>query len=64
VTLKVFNLIGREINTLIDREEVPGYKTARWDGEDDDNSIVPSGVYIYQIKAEDFVKCKKLILLK
>ncbi|MFH1942858.1 MAG: T9SS type A sorting domain-containing protein [bacterium] len=64
VTLKVFDMLGREIKTLVDMEEGPGYKTAQWDGRDADNSIVPSGVYIYQIRAKDFVQSKKLTVVK
>ena len=64
VTIKVFNMLGKEIKTLVDREEEPRDNTVRWDGKDNNNSTVPSGVYIYRIRAGDFVKSKKLILLR
>ena len=59
VTLKVFDLLGREVSTLVDKELGPGEYTIVFDAED-----LPSGVYFYRIEAEEFVRTKKLILLK
>ena len=61
VTLKIFNTIGEEVVTLVNNE----YQNA---GEHSSiffvNSTLPSGVYLYQLKAGSFVETKKMLLLK
>lgn len=64
VTLKVYNIIGQEIVTLVHKNQHAGNYTLTWNGLDRHNRIVPAGVYIYQIVAGDFVQSKKMILLK
>ena len=59
VSLKVFDLLGREIATLVDGKNEPGQHSVSW------NAInVPSGVYFYRMVAGDFVQTKKMILMK
>ncbi len=58
VTLKIFDLLGREIATLVSEELNPGYYRSVW------RANVPSGVYFYRIQAGDFSQTKRLILLK
>ena len=58
VTLKIYDLLGRELTTLIAQELSPGYYQAVW------RANVPSGVYVYRIQAGDFVQSKKMLLLK
>ena len=59
VTVKVYDLLGREIATLVNEERVAGSYSVRWDG-----SSFPSGVYFYRLKAAAFSDTKKLLLLK
>ena len=59
VALKVFNLLGQKVATLVDGVQEPGYKSVRWDA-----SGVPSGMYYYRLQAEKFVDVKKLLLVK
>lgn len=59
VKLKVYNLLGEEITTLVDKEQKPGFYEIRFDG-----SLLPSGIYIYNLKSDDFNKSKKMILIK
>lgn len=59
VTLKIYDILGREISTLINEEKQPGNYKETFDG-----SNLSSGVYYYQMKAGKFVETKKLILLK
>lgn len=59
VTLKVYNLMGQEVSTLVDRVEEPGYKSVQWDANG-----VASGMYFCRLQAGSFVNVKKLILLK
>ncbi len=59
VSLKVFNLLGQEMMTLVNVSQTPGrYKLQA------DFSRLPSGVYIYRLDADNVSKTKKLILLK
>jgi hypothetical protein len=59
VTLKVFDILGREVATLVNGVEEPGYKTVRWDAGN-----VASGVYFYRLQSGSFVGTKKLLLLR
>ena len=59
VSLKVFDILGREIKTLVNRQELPGAYKVLFDG-----SGIASGVYFYRIQAGEFVATKKFILLK
>lgn len=64
VTLRVFNVLGEEVTTLVNREEEAGIHTIRWDA-----SNLPSGVYYYRIAAgnhdrQAFTETKKLLLAR
>lgn len=59
VTLKVFDLLGREIATLVDGTMNAGYRSVQWNA-----SNLTSGVYFCQLKAGPFVQTKKLLLMK
>ena len=59
VSLKVFDVLGREVATLVNEMRSPGTYTARWDA-----SSFPSGVYFCRLSAHDYVETKKMALLK
>ena len=59
VVLKVYDVLGNEITTLVNEEKPVGYYETNWNA-----SNLPSGVYFYQLKAGDFVQTRKMILLK
>ncbi len=59
VTLKVFNLLGQEIATLVDAVQSPQRYHVSFDG-----STLASGVYLYTIQANDFYATRKMVLLK
>ncbi|MFH2048770.1 MAG: T9SS type A sorting domain-containing protein, partial [bacterium] len=58
-TLKVYNILGQEVETLIDEDTPAGRYVAEWDA-----SQYSSGVYFYKINAGDFVDTKKMVLVK
>ena len=64
ISLKIYNLMGQEITTLVDEEKEAGYFKAIWDGRDFGGRKVASGIYVYQIRAGDFVASRKLIMMK
>jgi hypothetical protein len=59
VTLRVFDVSGSEVATLVNAIEEPGYKSVRWDAVN-----LTSGVYFYTLQADNFVASRKLLLLK
>ena len=59
VTLKVYDVLGNEVATLVNEQKPAGSYTIEFDG-----SNLASGIYFYQLKAGDFNATKKLILLK
>jgi C1A family cysteine protease len=64
VTFKIFNVLGHEIKTLIDKELEAGFHSIIWDGNIQNGSIAPSGIYFYKIKAGSFNKTRRLILTR
>lgn len=59
VTIKVYDLIGREVVTLVNEYKQAGYYSTEFDG-----SNLASGVYIYRLKTSSFSDSKKIVLLK
>jgi len=64
VELKVFNILGQAVKTLVNQEQAAGYYQVVWDGKDQTGQPVSTGIYLYQIKAGDFVETKKMQLIK
>ncbi len=64
VTLTIYNTLGQEIRTLIDRELQAGSHQATWDGKDNSGNKVGTGIYLYQMRAGQFWAVKKMILLQ
>lgn len=59
VMLKIYDILGREVATLVNEQKDPGSYSVNFDA-----SRLASGVYIYQIRANDYVNSKKMLLLK
>ena len=65
VKLVIYDLIGHQVRTLIDGDIYnAGFHAVHWNGLDNNGQKVPSGMYIYRIKAGDFMADKKMLLLK
>ena len=58
VTLKIFNMLGQEVASLVNERKQAGYYQVTW------NANAPSGLYFYRLQAGDYVETKKAILLK
>ena len=64
VELKIFDLHGKLINTLVNGNQLAGNKNIVWDGKDDKGSLVRPGVFFSVLRIGDELSYNKLILLK
>jgi len=65
VSLQIFNILGQEVRTLISENMEAGLHQIQWDGRNDSNIRVPSGIYFYKLKAKDaYSQTRKMLLLK
>ncbi|MBI4550679.1 MAG: fibronectin type III domain-containing protein, partial [Candidatus Latescibacteria bacterium] len=64
VTLRVYNLLGQEVAVLVDARQEPGYYTVRWDGRNRAGVSVASGLYFYRLRAGEFTRTKKMMLVR
>ncbi len=64
VTLKVYDLLGQEITTLVDEIQPAGFRQIEWKGKNQSGSQVATGMYIYRMNAGNFVESHKMILSK
>ena len=64
ISLTIHDLLGREIKTLVSEDQPSGNYTVSWNGRDESGNIVPSGIYLYSLKAGSFTESKKMILMK
>ena len=64
VSLKIFDVMGREVVSLINEVQKPGRRFVLWDATNNLGQSVSAGMYIYTIQAGEFRKTKKMVLLK
>jgi hypothetical protein len=64
VRLEIYSIYGQLVRQVYRGAAQPGYHTQAWDGRDDHGKPVSSGVYIYRLRAGEFVANKRLLLLK
>lgn len=64
VSLKIYDIAGQLIKSLVDKKLSSGYYTFYWDGTDEMGMMVSSGTYFYQLKTERFKSTRKMVLLQ
>jgi hypothetical protein len=64
VKLVIYDILGREVTTLVNGVQDAGYKSITWHGTDAFGKNVGAGMYFYLIQAGDFRLVKKMVLLK
>jgi len=64
VSIKIFDVAGREVKTIVSEDMPAGSYQAGWDGSNNAGIRVASGVYIYRIRTNAYTSSKKMILLK
>ncbi len=63
-TIKIYNILGRLVRTLVDEPKTPGNYEVNWDGKDEKGKEVSSGIYFYRLDTENYQKTKKMTLVK
>lgn len=64
VSVKVFDILGKEITTLVDQELSPGNHTIDWEAKDSNNKLLSAGVYLIRFTAGKYTHTVKAVLLK
>jgi hypothetical protein len=64
VKIEIFNILGQNVNTLVDEDMKAGSFAVDWNGKDQRGVEVSSGIYFYRIMAGDFSSVKRMVLLK
>ncbi|MEW6685369.1 MAG: FlgD immunoglobulin-like domain containing protein [Candidatus Edwardsbacteria bacterium] len=63
-TLKIYNIAGQLVKTLVNEPQEPGYYAVRWNGKNESGNSVASGVYFYRLSAGDFTATKRMIVIR
>ena len=64
VNITIYDMLGRQVKTLVNRTQDAGYRSVIWDATNDYGKPVSAGIYLYQIQAGEYIQTKKMVLLK
>ncbi len=64
VSLKIYNVLGQEIRTLVNGTQSAGLQAVQWDGKDNHGQAVSSGVYFYRLETSSFTKTMKMMMMR
>ena len=64
VELRILNMLGKEVRTLVNEIQSPGRYEVQWDGRDNRGQQVAGGVYLYRLRAGGIVQTRKMVLFK
>ncbi|MDD4052310.1 MAG: FlgD immunoglobulin-like domain containing protein, partial [candidate division Zixibacteria bacterium] len=64
VKIRIYNILGQVVTTLVDEYKTPGEYAVVWDGNDADGRPVASGMYFCQMRAGQYMSSKKMLMLK
>ena len=64
VNLEIFNMKGQKVKKLVNEQLPAGQYSAIWNGTDENNKPVSSGVYLYKLKSSKYTSTKKMILIE
>jgi hypothetical protein len=64
LTLKIYDVTGKLVQTLVDQERPPGMHLEKWNGKDENGKRVSSGVYFYRLSTNQFTSSRKVLFLK
>jgi flagellar hook assembly protein FlgD len=64
VNITIYDMMGRQVKTLVNGSQTAGYRIIQWNATNDRNEPVSAGLYLYTIQAGKFRQTKKMVLLK
>jgi len=64
VNITIYDMMGRQVKTLLNSSQTAGYMTIQWDATNNYGKPVSAGIYLYQIQAGEYIRTKKMVLLK
>jgi len=64
VRLDVFDILGRVVTTLLDKEQSAGTYNVIWNGRDRSGNVVSTGIYFYRFKTNEYAETKKMLFVK
>lgn len=64
VELTIYNSLGEEVNTLVNKEQTVGKYTINWSGQNSHGELVPGGIYFYTLRTKKFTQTKKMLFLR
>ena len=64
VKIDIFDILGDHVKTVLNEKQAPGYKMIVWDGTNDRNKTVPTGIYYYTVSTNRFSQINKVVLIK
>ena len=62
--LKIYNVLGQDIKTLVDEIQIPGHYSVEWDGTDKFGNHTASGMYFYRLTRGNDAESRKMVFLK
>jgi hypothetical protein len=64
VNIAIYDMLGRQVKTLINQTQDAGYKSVQWNATNDVGTPISSGLYLYMVQAGEYISTKKMVLLK
>jgi flagellar hook assembly protein FlgD len=64
VNIKIYDVLGREITTLLSGQQPAGSMLVKWDGRDAHGLTAPTGIYFVRMSADEFTTTRKIMLMK
>jgi hypothetical protein len=64
VKIIIYDMLGRQVKTLVNQTQEAGFKSVTWNATDSFGKPVSAGIYLYQIQAGEYISTKKMVLLK
>jgi hypothetical protein len=64
IKLRIYNVLGQLVRTLVEESKKPGNYEVIWDGREENGNEVASGVYLYRLEAGEFTQTQKMVLIR
>jgi len=64
VNITIYDMMGRQVSTLVNSQQSAGYKSVQWNATNNAGQPVSAGLYLYTIQAREFRQTRKMVLLK